>query len=116
MTDLDYDSVLLFSGLLSDSDDVSVSTDSSGKSSSSGRKRLYNSDELKEKNKEWCKQSRHRRKKLVEDVVTFCKSELQTLTNGLLELERNINQPNATAFLVGRLQNLQTVFDEMEFH
>jgi hypothetical protein len=110
------DLAVLFGGISSECDDSSVSTDTSSKSSASGRKRLYNSDELKEKNKEWCKDSRRRRKLLVQEVVTFCKDELQTLAKGFLNLQQEGNQSNTIAYLAGRVKNLQTVFDEMQFH
>lgn len=120
MTALDDfdDLAILFSGLPSETDDSSVSTISTSSStkSSSGRKRIYDSNELKEKNKEWCTQSRRRRKILVAEVVAFCKEELRTLSQGFLKLETDINQPNVVEILAGRVKNLQTVFDEMQFH
>lgn len=120
MTALDDfdDLAILFSGLPSETDDSSVSTISTSSStkSASGRKRLYDSNELKEKNKEWCTQSRRRRKTLVAEVVAFCKEELRTLSQGFLKLEADINQPNVIEILAGRVKNLQTVFDEMQFH
>lgn len=120
LSDFD-DLAILFSGLPSETDDSSISTISSGSTNSSskslsGRKRIYNTDELKEKNKEWCTQSRQRRKLLVAEVVAFCKEELRTLSQGFLNLQADINQPNGLEFLAGRVKNLQTVFDEMQFH